>query len=529
MSDPIRPWQLYRRNDHGRLVALNVVYARTAAGAIEVGAAGFPNETLSVLEIEEREAIESAPGLALDATLERLAGEVARLRHDVNQLQAQHQRTIERLVVERITGEHKGETPESRVRNELERRGISGPLATIVVKELGRPAGKRPAMEQSLTAELIACLESLRRSNPPAFTADEVTASAAPLSESVACGAELLDEKMPGWAGKIDVSTLNLASALHDILFQLFGDDSPENTEHVGVRSEDAERFGFALRDPQGYPRLTALWRSAIASRLDASHPGLGSPDANIPTDSVTTGHGTFRLGGRVEYRHCDTASPMFMRQFRSGNHAIEARCEWEWDWSDGGSPKTGSIWIPIDKIRPFSGNESEPEADPLLSALASDDSPCDPADAPGASQVKPDGFSNSPRLASASCSHGPIDPAWRINYGCVPCPKCRELIPSIATVREAQEWLQDLGELRFVLDVVNGIHGVGLVGGSFESPIGQGRTQYEATLDLDAKCRAAGLYAPPVSAMPSEASAVGPVPNSVFRDDEIISPGNIA
>lgn len=88
-------------------------------------------------------------------------------------------------------------------------------------------------------------------------------------------GARLLDKKMPGWVGRIDVGTLNMGDNLSCVLGQLFRSYG-EGLYNLGHPS--AVWHGFNIDSPS-YPtidprtqhkfsRLDTLWRKAIARRL---------------------------------------------------------------------------------------------------------------------------------------------------------------------------------------------------------------------------------------------------------------------
>jgi hypothetical protein len=92
----------------------------------------------------------------------------------------------------------------------------------------------------------------------------------------VAAGMKLLDEKMPGWEGKINLDKLDLYNTEKCILGQLCGDYfcAGEVCRGAAVRAA----YGFTiLRDPQGmfdifegFTALTNEWREAIQNRLTA-------------------------------------------------------------------------------------------------------------------------------------------------------------------------------------------------------------------------------------------------------------------
>ena len=99
------------------------------------------------------------------------------------------------------------------------------------------------------------------------------------IAERVARGAALLDEKMPGWAERIDLNVLNLASSCRCVLGQLHPNlEAPDDAyldglSHLGVSTTDDSGYGFDTSDEDDgvYERLTAAWRELIESRRAAS------------------------------------------------------------------------------------------------------------------------------------------------------------------------------------------------------------------------------------------------------------------
>jgi hypothetical protein len=94
------------------------------------------------------------------------------------------------------------------------------------------------------------------------------------VAESVARGAALLDEKLPGWDERIDLADLQLASCYRCVLGQLFG-RYPVPAEGgfspyglgiaaLGIGDENPSRYGFDGRDADS---LTGEWRRVITQR----------------------------------------------------------------------------------------------------------------------------------------------------------------------------------------------------------------------------------------------------------------------
>ena len=92
-------------------------------------------------------------------------------------------------------------------------------------------------------------------------------------------GASLLDDKMPGWAGRIDAAELDINQCANCVLGQLF-DGYTDGLEELGLEHADAAAFGFeALRmSLLGHSgtaildrnALTAAWLVQIAKRVSA-------------------------------------------------------------------------------------------------------------------------------------------------------------------------------------------------------------------------------------------------------------------
>jgi hypothetical protein len=102
-------------------------------------------------------------------------------------------------------------------------------------------------------------------------------------------GIALLDEKMPGWEDRIDVSALNISSAMHCVTAQLSDVHSyVKGMEMLGLQDSwesdgSYTQHGFSAENsfadglPEGYDQaeafqiLTEIWMREIAARQDAS------------------------------------------------------------------------------------------------------------------------------------------------------------------------------------------------------------------------------------------------------------------
>ena len=88
-------------------------------------------------------------------------------------------------------------------------------------------------------------------------------------------GAALLDNAYPGWAGKINIETLDLSGARMCVLGQLYG-SSEAGCKALCQDNHRAFRppYGFEASSIGGYMensrRLTDEWKALICLRLDA-------------------------------------------------------------------------------------------------------------------------------------------------------------------------------------------------------------------------------------------------------------------
>lgn len=95
------------------------------------------------------------------------------------------------------------------------------------------------------------------------------------LETDVRRGARLLDEKRPGWAEKVDVAQLNMASASRCVLGQVA---QAEGTHYHGLftklfnsDSYNEVAHGLALRDGannENWAALKAAWVAEIEKRV---------------------------------------------------------------------------------------------------------------------------------------------------------------------------------------------------------------------------------------------------------------------
>ncbi len=105
-----------------------------------------------------------------------------------------------------------------------------------------------------------------------------------PVAERAAAGAAFLDQYLPGWHERIDLSRLRLASECDCVLGQLrtapsFGYRSPFSQMAAELDiSEDVARFGFGfytdevgLYESPAWSELDAAWRALVTARREAA------------------------------------------------------------------------------------------------------------------------------------------------------------------------------------------------------------------------------------------------------------------
>ncbi len=94
--------------------------------------------------------------------------------------------------------------------------------------------------------------------------------------EVVQSGAQLLDERRPGWYREIDIAQLDIALGSKCILGQVYGSYF-EGVKAIGLACGQTAPYGFAVTfsgpAPDNYANLTAAWREEIALRRLAEMP----------------------------------------------------------------------------------------------------------------------------------------------------------------------------------------------------------------------------------------------------------------
>lgn len=101
------------------------------------------------------------------------------------------------------------------------------------------------------------------------------------IAERVAAGAAVLDERLPGWADKINLTRLDMSDDENCVFGQHYvGHTRPisrfgQVRTNLGIKSEDCEDLGlFCAKEADGtpaadaeYAALTAEWQLAIEAR----------------------------------------------------------------------------------------------------------------------------------------------------------------------------------------------------------------------------------------------------------------------
>jgi hypothetical protein len=88
------------------------------------------------------------------------------------------------------------------------------------------------------------------------------------LEERVQRGAQLLDEKYPGWADRIDLRSFSISSPWLCILGQLFG-GYLEGVYSLNIVQQEA-LYGFNIKPTEPFStfrQLQKLWQEAIEER----------------------------------------------------------------------------------------------------------------------------------------------------------------------------------------------------------------------------------------------------------------------
>lgn len=83
------------------------------------------------------------------------------------------------------------------------------------------------------------------------------------LPVNVQRGAELLDERLPGWRDEIDQDFLDLGNTCNCVLGQLFG-SYDRGVKVLGLHDSQASALGFFKRGRQTWETLTAGWRGVL-------------------------------------------------------------------------------------------------------------------------------------------------------------------------------------------------------------------------------------------------------------------------
>jgi hypothetical protein len=120
------------------------------------------------------------------------------------------------------------------------------------------------------------------------ISAMETTLAGLAVSEEVRRGIELLDERVPGWDGYIDLGTFNIREPMACVLGQVYdGDGYYTGLEDLGLSANfegagddeptHAWRYGFTVRDGNSHSEdsewdhLQGEWERAIRARRGSS------------------------------------------------------------------------------------------------------------------------------------------------------------------------------------------------------------------------------------------------------------------
>lgn len=84
-------------------------------------------------------------------------------------------------------------------------------------------------------------------------------------------GVAMLDGKKSGWATRISLEKLDIASTNDCVVSQLYGGSWPQGLKRLGLSLNDARRLGFWFYTPLGYFRANQAWREIVAVRQKAT------------------------------------------------------------------------------------------------------------------------------------------------------------------------------------------------------------------------------------------------------------------
>lgn len=92
--------------------------------------------------------------------------------------------------------------------------------------------------------------------------------SAPDCAARVAAGAAFLDERMPGWAERIDLGRLDLDDECNCVIGQLTG-DYINGVAQFGLRLSEEVSLGFMPGQADGWHLLDAAWADEIKKRRE--------------------------------------------------------------------------------------------------------------------------------------------------------------------------------------------------------------------------------------------------------------------
>ena len=90
--------------------------------------------------------------------------------------------------------------------------------------------------------------------------------------ENVERGMALLDRERPGWDGRLDLDSLNIASPYHCVLGQEFTGSFVDSLLALGVgpMTDGALAHGFVAEYPD---RITETWKTLVMQRRENAAP----------------------------------------------------------------------------------------------------------------------------------------------------------------------------------------------------------------------------------------------------------------
>lgn len=85
------------------------------------------------------------------------------------------------------------------------------------------------------------------------------------IPKNVQRGADLLDDRLPGWRKRVNPNHLDLGNTCNCVLGQTLGDYG-EAVELLGLTQAESRKFGFTTFGHQSFDSLTKAWRRLLES-----------------------------------------------------------------------------------------------------------------------------------------------------------------------------------------------------------------------------------------------------------------------